>query len=269
MRNIIILITTVLLAATVSLSSAHQPVRWYEPVSIEVIGEDGGTLLPIPHRDFQDNGTHIIKKFLEARKGQNYGIVVRNMTPDRIGVVIAVDGRNIISGKQSSLRNSEEMYVIDGHGYARLDGWRTDSSTVHKFYFTEVADSYSARTFNDTSAMGVIAVAVYREKKRPRPVYKAPRSAGNVPAAAEERASKSMSKSRDESAGTGFGESMYAPVVQVSFEPAAAPVQKTLFKYEWSDVLCKKGLLACSSERGNRLWDEGSYAPFPPGYRNR
>ncbi len=269
MKNIIIFVTAVFLAATLSIASAHQPPRSYDPVRIEVVAEDGSTLLSVPHRDFQEGGTHVIKKFLEARKGQNYGIVVRNIGSERIGVVIAVDGRNIISGKQSNLANSEEMYVIDGNGSARLDGWRTDSSTVHKFYFTNVADSYSVRTFNDTSAMGVIAVAVYREKERPRPVYRAPKSAEHVPAGMEERSATRMSKTRDESAGTGFGESMHAPVVHVAFEPMRTPVQKTLYKYEWSEVLCKKGLIACGSERGNRLWDETSYAPYPPGYTQR
>jgi hypothetical protein len=37
-----------------------------------------------------------------------------------------------------------------------------------------------------------------------------------------------------------------------------------LVKYEWRDVLCKKGLLKCWYQEGNRLWDEYDYAPFPP-----
>jgi hypothetical protein len=270
MKNFIILIAAAFLAAAVSLTYAHQPVSSYDPVRIEVVREDGSTLLSIPHRDFYEGGTHVIKKFLEARKGQNYGIVVRNMTPDRIGVVIAVDGRNIISGKQSDLKNSEQMYVIDGNGYARLDGWRTDNSTVHKFYFTNAADSYSARTFNDTSAMGVIAMAAYREKEKPRQIYRPYKSEGHAPAAAAaERSIRKSASSLDESAGTGFGDAQYAPVVRVEFEPEASPVVKTLVKYEWREVLCKKRLLACGKDQGNRLWDEGSYAPYPPGYSKR
>ena len=53
---------------------------------------------------------------------------------------------------------------------AMKDGGR-HSDTVHKFYFTDTADSYSVRTFEDSTAMGVIAVAVYREKERPQPLY--------------------------------------------------------------------------------------------------
>lgn len=38
-----------------------------------------------------------------------HGIAVRNLLDRKIGVVVAVDGRNIISGKKSWLGNSERM----------------------------------------------------------------------------------------------------------------------------------------------------------------
>ena len=79
-------------------------------------------------------------------------------------MVIAIDGRNIISGKKSDLKNNEAMYIVDGNDYGEYDGWRTSGGRVHQFYFTDVAYSYAMRTFSDSSAMGVIAVAVYREK---------------------------------------------------------------------------------------------------------
>ena len=154
----------------------HQKIQVKEAAAVEVVSESGSSFLSIPHRDFRQGGTRIVKKYLEARKGESYGIVIHNMTPERIGVVIAVDGRNIISGKKSCLSNSEEMYIVNGYEHASYEGWRTDSDTVHKFYFTDTVDSYSVRTFEDSSAMGVIAVAVYREKERPQPLYQSKRS---------------------------------------------------------------------------------------------
>ena len=71
----------------------------------------------------------------------------------------------------------------------------------------------------------------------------------------------------EKSAGTGFGDAQYSPVITVQFEPERSPVQKTLVKYEWREVLCRKGILPCCREVGNRLWDEDGYAPYPPGYR--
>jgi hypothetical protein len=79
-----------------------------------------------------------------------------------VGLVIAVDGRNIISGKQSWLRNDERMYILGPYGRGEFKGWRTSLDSINRFYFTEVADSYAA-AFRDESAMGVIAVAVYPE----------------------------------------------------------------------------------------------------------
>ncbi len=114
--------------------------------------------------------------------------------------------------------------------------------------------------------MGVIAVAVYREKTRPVPEMNLRENSPAAPQA--DRAGNAASKAeREESAGTGFGDAQYSPTFQVAFEPEIVPFQKTLIKYEWRDTLCKKGFLRCQ-ERGNRLWDDGQYAPFPPGYRN-
>jgi hypothetical protein len=238
-------------------------------VSIKIVSEQGGTFLTIPHKEYWKRGTHIIKQYLEARRGAHYGIVIRNMTPDRIGVVIAVDGRNIISGKKSDLKNSEAMYIVNSYGHGRYDGWRTASDTVHTFYFTDIADSYAMRTFSDSSAMGVIAVAVYRAKERPQPLYEYKRhddAPSGLGPSAERAAPGKTEAFSDERAGTGFGDEHYSPTIRVAFNPEKRPVQKTLIKYEWREVLCRKGILYCQAEPQNRLWDEDEYAPYPPGY---
>jgi len=246
----------------------HGGNRWQGEVSVEVVSDRGTTLLTIPHKDLWKGSTRTIKKFLEAKQGETYSIVIRNLTPGRIGVVVAVDGRNIISSKRSELRNTEDMYLVNGYDQGRYDGWRTNQDTVHKFYFTDPGDSYSSRTFNDASAMGVIAVAVYREKDRPQlqDEMRKQENAPAAPSAGSAERSKSLS-SRDEAAGTGFGERQYSPAVRVAFEPELTPVQKTLVKYDWREVLCKKGLLNCGEVLGNRLWDENGYAPYPPEHR--
>ena len=245
----------------------HEGDGWRGEVSVEVVSDRGVTLLTVPHKDLWKDGTRVIKKYLEATKGEKYGIVIRNRTPERVGVVIAVDGRNIISGKRSDLKNTEEMYLVDSYEQGRYDGWRTDKDTVHRFYFTQPGDSYSAKTFNDASAMGVISVAVYREKDRPRPQeLKRYEQAHPAPSAGSAERSKSMA-TKDEAAGTGFGEEQYSPIVRVAFEPERTPAQKTFVKYEWRETLCRKGILNCGEVTGNRLWDDGEYAPFPPEYR--
>jgi hypothetical protein len=267
MRYVLSAVLAVVMMAAAPAYS-HVGDRLQGEVSVEVISDRGTTLLSIPHKELWRGGTRIIKKFLEAKKGENYGIVIRNRTTERIGVVVAVDGRNIISGKRSDLRSTEDMYLVNSYDEGRYEGWRTDKDTVHKFYFTDQGDSYSIRTFNDASAMGVIAVAVYREKDRPQPrdEMRKQENAPAAPSAGSAERSKSLA-ARDEAAGTGFGESHYSPTVRVAFEPERTPVQKTLVKYEWREVLCRKGILNCEDVIGNRLWDENGYAPYPPGRR--
>ena len=267
MRYLLVLIIAGIMMAAASPAYSPGGDRLRGEISIEVISESGSTLLSIPHKDFRKGGTHIIKKYLEARRGLNYGILIRNMTPERIGVVIAVDGRNIISGKKSNLQNNEDMYIVNSYGYGQYDGWRTASDTVHKFYFTDTADSYAMRTFSDSTSMGVIGVAVYREKERPKPQYESKRQE-NAPAApsAGGPAGSRSGLTKDEAAGTGFGDAQYSPAIRVAFEPQPDPIQKTLVKYEWREVLCRKGILNCRHEPGNRLWDEEEYAPYPPGH---
>jgi hypothetical protein len=270
MRTLLAIIAAVIMmAATPAYPLAGDRSRG--EVSVEIISDQGSTFLIIPHKDFWNTGTHIMKKYLEAKKGENYGIIIRNRTPERIGVVIAVDGRNIISGKQSDLRNTEEMYIVSSYEENRFDGWRTSENTVNRFYFTDTPDSYAKKTFNDSSAMGVIAVAVYREKNRPQPLsgMNTQKSSPAAPSVERKASGKASEALRDESAGTGFGDEQYSPVTRVAFEPERLPIQKTLVKYEWRDVLCRKGILSCGQETRNRLWDEGEYAPYPPGYRGR
>ena len=63
--------------------------------------------------------------YVEAVKGDRYSIQVTNKSDKRIGVVIAVDGRNIIDGEKSDLKQSERMYIVGPYGSNTFEGWRT------------------------------------------------------------------------------------------------------------------------------------------------
>ena len=95
-------------------------------------------------------------------RDSNYSVQIRNRSNERIGVVIAVDGRNVISGDRSNLSPNERMYVLGPYQQESYEGWRTGKNRVNRFYFTDEGDSY-AGAWDDYSAMGVIAVAAFRE----------------------------------------------------------------------------------------------------------
>ncbi len=251
-------------AAVPSSSLARPPLS--QEIGIEILSDSGSGFRTIAYQDMTNGTTRIVKRYLEAKKGEKYAIIVRNNSPERIGLVMAVDGRNIISGKRSEMTSRNRMYVLGPYEFARYEGWRTSNNEVHRFYFTEPADSYSVKSFDDSSAMGVIAVAVFREKERPQPQLEERRQ-GVFPSAPSPEGARSEAKALDQRAGTGFGDAKYSPVITVSFEPETIPVQKILVKYEWRETLCRKGLLSCGRETGNRLWDDDGYAPYPPDYR--
>jgi len=238
-------------------------------VDVEIISDRGDEFSVMPFKDFETGCTHVIKRYLEAKRGKDYSVVIRNNMPERIGVVIAVDGRNIITGKKSFLKNNEMMYIVGPYGYTRLEGWRTDEDTVHRFYFTDIRDSYAVRTFGDSSAIGVIAVAVFREKETPGILYENQLHKEKAPASPRSSEKGASERYESDAAGTGFGDEKYSPVTKVEFEPDGSPYEKILIKYEWWEILCSKGLLRCLPEERNRLWDEGGYAPYPPGYAHR
>lgn len=257
MRYLAVILLAVVVMSCASPAYSHRR----DGVQVEVVSDGSGSLGTIPHKEFRQSGTWVRKQYLEAQRGDNYSIVVRNPLAQRVGVVIAVDGRNIISGGMSSLGSNERMYILGPYESATLEGWRTDLQSVNRFYFTDVPDSYAVRAFGDTSAMGVISVAVFREKVRPVFRYGGKMKKELAPGPARGSAQSSV----DEAAGTGFGDKQYSPVVEVAFEPESVPLEKVLIKYEWREALCSKGILSCRPNAGNRIWDN-DFTPYPPGY---
>jgi len=210
--------------------------------------------------------------YLEAVKGGRYSIQVTNTSGRRIGVVIAVDGRNIIDGKKSDLKRNERMYVIGPYGSSTFEGWRTGLDRTNRFYFTAQFDSYAEKVFGDGSAMGTIALNVYRERlpeitpysDRPPRMKEAP-SGAEPSAPRESRSTDRAERKQGEEAGTGFGPTTYSPAQVVHFEPEYAPAQRIVLKYEWRSDLCRKGIIRCGPK--NRFWpDEDGFAPIPRGF---
>jgi hypothetical protein len=229
--------------------------------AVEVqLRSDGGRILPLYSVAARPQTR---KVYAEAVKGDHYSIVVRNLLNRRVGLVIAVDGRNIVSGKKSWLRNDERMYILEPYEQGEFKGWRTSLESVNRFYFTEAADSYAA-AFHDESAMGVIAVAVYPEV--PRRQESSDLSLGQSRSAPRDAPS---AKSEGEQAGTGFGRQEHSRARLVAFDPEATAAETVYIKYEWRTTLCRQGVIAhaaCGTVAPprNRLWNDEGFAPPPP-----
>ena len=249
-----------------------------DAVEVRIVTDDGRTLPTYPVKM-----RHGVRKvYAEAIKGDHYRIEVKNRLNRRVGLVIAVDGRNIINGTKSWLKNNERMYILEPYGSGQFAGWRTTQDRINRFYFTDVPDSYAA-AFGDESAMGVIAVALYPEVQRYEPPMPLSRTAPSSPRGQAGKAAGSADKAETagklmkekdarseqalESAGTGYGRDEYSPSQIVAFEPEKWAVETIYLKYEWRSTLCKLGVVECAKpprRPPNRFWDNDGYAAPPP-----
>jgi len=144
---------------------------------------------------------------------------------------------------------------------------RTSSSDIHRFYFTNTENSY-AQAFDDDSAMGVIAVAVFEEKQ---PLFRKRQKSHDMNKPLAGANDSSAQESLEDEAGTGFGQHATSYVRRVQFNAKRKALTKSFYKYEWHETLCQKRIIDCGKyqqqKKKNRFWPsdyEVGYAPYPP-----
>jgi len=125
---------------------------------INVIDRDSGETLSVY--------THKGDYWVAGRPGARYAVSVRNATRGRVMSVVSVDGVNVVSGETASL--DQTGYVLSPWQQYDITGWRKSDSEVAAFHFTASPASYAART-GRPDHVGVIGVAVFREKVEPPP----------------------------------------------------------------------------------------------------
>ena len=182
------------LLGLVSCATPVQAARW---VDVTVVNRSTGERLT-PYR-------HQGKLYVAGSPGDRYGIELRNKDNARVLTVISVDGVNVLTGQTATALQSG--YVLDGHRPYAITGWRKSMDEVAQFLFTALPDSYAARTGRPDN-VGVIGVAVYREKVVPAPVltpapevrYDSSKRESDSPRARRESARESARESSNEAA---------------------------------------------------------------------
>jgi len=221
------------------------------------------------------------KSYFQAFKGKNYSLVVRNTTGQRVGVLISVDGINVVNGQRSSLSNHESMYVLDAWESATIQGWRTSLRDVRRFVFVDEARSYASRTDQANGDMGWIRVLSFREQQpvtwrydRPkvrersemdelggrnemedkregaaerRPSAAAPPTLGESARGSDLRAQKSSGQlhsapQSDAVPGTGWGDQRIDPVRQTQFAAMPHATDQLVLRYEYASGLRALGI---------------------------
>ncbi len=199
-------------------------------------------------------------RYVVGAPGHEYAIRIRNDSGQRILAVTSVDGVNVVSGETAS--PDQSGYVIEAGGSVEIAGWRRSLERTAAFYFTDLGDSYAARTGRPRN-VGVIGVAVFRELQRQKPMLdfyriappeqardeRADAPAAAAPesraAAAPERAAGNVEpKTLTSKLGTGFGRDEASPVQRVRFERATAtPAQTVSIQYDRRENLIALGVL--------------------------
>lgn len=221
------------------------------------------------------------KTYVAGRPGHRYSVVLQNQTGHRVLAVLSIDGVNAVSGQTASA--SQTGYVLAPYQRMEIRGWRKSMQDVAQFRFTDLPDSYAARTGRPDN-VGVIGVAVFRER-RYQPAYDyeqdygdrdnryepkaAERSrAGSAADAAAAPAMKSHgsiaeAQSRQE-LGTGHGERRYDPARQTTFERESTyPNQISRVFYDSYEALVARGIIRDYRHR-NR--DRNGPEAFPIGF---
>jgi len=100
--------------------------------------------------------------YVQGSQGSHYGIYVENRSRSRVEVVASVDGLDSMDGRPASFE--KPGYILDSGDSMVIRGFRTSMDEVASFKFGSVADSYAELKYGDTRNVGVIGVAIFREK---------------------------------------------------------------------------------------------------------
>jgi hypothetical protein len=156
MKTLVLLRTTL---ATAALLAAALPAHAVGRLAdIQVVDRDSGETLTV----YRHQGEH----WVAGRPGARYAVSVRNATPGRVLGVVSVDGVNVISGETAAWQQTG--YVLSPWQQHAITGWRKSDAEVAAFHFTASSASYAERT-GRPAHVGVIGVAVFREKPLPPP----------------------------------------------------------------------------------------------------
>ena len=237
-----------------SAEGAHTPLP-----SVEIV-VDGAATRQYPHQG---------RLYVEAVKGREYAIRMRNPYPVRVAVALSVDGLNTIDARESSASDARK-WVLDAYETVTISGWQVSQSHARRFEFTTEERSYGA-ALGKTANLGVISAVFFRERApmvltdkrreggRARPDSDAAGEPQPAPSAA------GAARKNEEYAATGMGQSTGHAVTQVHIDLEASPAATVNIRYEFRPQLVRLGILPTPQTTDPLTRREGARG-FSPGF---
>ena len=222
----------------------------------------------------QPRYAHQGRWYVEAIKGREYEIRLRNPYPVRVAVALSVDGLNSIDARRTTASQARK-WVLGPYETVIISGWQVSSTHARKFEFTTEEKSY-AQALGKADNLGVISAVFFRERvaasstnvapyrggergdrDRERGADQAsadarsqPQSAAPLAAPAPSLAGESVSESvqtKQEYAATGMGDRTSHTVTLIDMNLENTPAQTVNIRYEYRDQLVRLGILPRST----------------------
>lgn len=176
------------------------------------------------------------RAYIEAVRGAEYEIRLRNPSSERVAVALFVDGLNTIDAQQTSAWEASK-WVIGPRETITISGWQMSSERARRFYFTNERDSYAAK-LGRRGNPGVISAVFFHERRRVVPITPPPsssrspsKSRSGEAAPTENRAMSSV-REEDEAA-TGIGRSVRHDVRFVDMDLVQRPAAEVTISYDF------------------------------------
>lgn len=231
------------------------------------------------------------QSFIAGTYGAAYEIRVHNRTGGRIEALVAVDGRDVISGDRISTRR-HRGHLVEPYDSVSIRGFRSSTARVATFRFSSIPESYAWRR-GSAWGIGTVRVWVFEEARPARlpmplphvarrhqdgyyraPEARAPGSRGHGSAAPRARRGGRGAESAPQAMGTSYGEQRWSPIGYTSFARHSSRPQAVLgLRYNSWKMLAAAGIVG----RPHRYpvlvgytesYAPGPFAPPPPPWRH-
>jgi hypothetical protein len=228
----------------------------------------------------QPRYAHNGRWYVEAHKGREYAIRLRNPYGVRVAVALSVDGLNTIDARETTAADARK-WVLSPYETVTISGWQTSRAEARRFEFTTEARSYG-QALGKTANLGMISAVFFKERVPALTSDLSKDFAGGRPAPSQSSRAGEQSdsaaaagerKAENEYAATGMGQRADHAIEQVWLDLEDAPAQMLDIRYEFHPHLVRLGILppdrtvdALQRREGARGFEPG-FCPEPSRQR--